>query len=385
MSEAAPAPRGWKANLALLLASLLVTGVVLAAAGEFAVRYHEAHRQSVPGTEPFLWYRHNRLIQALVRNNHYYDWAHVNAQGFRGAAPTPLHADGAFRIMVVGASTTFDAFVTRDEFAWPAQLQDWLNAHGGGRRFDVVNAGVPGYVLLDNMIRLQTELYRYQPDLILLFHGHNEIGHFVRDAATAASRPPRATSSSGPTRPGEIAPIAPWTYWLENHSLLYSKIVAKWLALRWVSSGSKMGRSPALSDSSWQRVIEAGAETYRHDLDAFLAVAQANHLKVVLLPVVTITPADRATEPDSEIRQRWRFTVPMASPEVVLSAYRRINQVTKEEAAHYNAPYMETAGYGLTGKALYATGDPIHFNDAGARKMAAAVGESLVAQRLLGP
>ena len=101
--------------LAVFSATLaLTTGLLL---GEFAVRYRERHRTTVPGSTPLLFYRHSRLGHALVRNYDYFGWIHVNRQGFRGASVPLDKQPGTLRVMAVGGSTTFDDFVTRDEAA----------------------------------------------------------------------------------------------------------------------------------------------------------------------------------------------------------------------------------------------------------------------------
>src|SRR5262245_51186672 len=195
LSEA-PDRFNWRVKL---LAALLSTALSLAAAalvGEWAVRYREAHRETVPGTAPFLFYRHARLGHALVRDESYYRWMHVNWQGFRGRDVTTLPVPGTLRIMVIGSSTTFDPAVTSDDRAWPARLEHHLR-ETTGRPIEVINAGVPGYTLLDNLVRLQSELFAFEPALIILYEGHNDLFQGVRlaaalsnDVASRASKTP---------------------------------------------------------------------------------------------------------------------------------------------------------------------------------------------------
>ena len=75
---------GWRGNLLLALGSTILSLALVIGVGEFAVRYHERHRDTVPGTMPFLYYRHSRLGSALVRDTNYFGWVRVNRQGFRG-------------------------------------------------------------------------------------------------------------------------------------------------------------------------------------------------------------------------------------------------------------------------------------------------------------
>ena len=73
-------------------------------------------------------------------------------------SPTGIRAlqYGALPVADLGRAYRFYAQVLG------ARLERLLNA--AGHRGDVLNAGVPGYSTLDNLIRLQTELYRLGPD-----------------------------------------------------------------------------------------------------------------------------------------------------------------------------------------------------------------------------
>lgn len=169
--------------------------------GEAALRIYERRRATVPGTRPFLYYPHARLRYALVRDADYYRWAHVNARGFRGRDVALQKADGALRIIVVGASTVFETTVSGDDRAWPTRLQHWLTELRPGLGVEVINAGVPGYRLLDNLIRLETELYRYRPDVIISYEVHNDL--------YAALRAGREDDVPDARTPDEISLLTP--------------------------------------------------------------------------------------------------------------------------------------------------------------------------------
>ncbi len=157
-----------------MLVSFVVALICAAVLGEILLRYFESRRATVPETMPYLYYRHERLRYALVRNGDYYGWAHINGQGFRGKREVALEKqNGVLRIMAVGGSTTFDTTVSGDDKAWAARLEHYLQELAPERRVEVINAGVPGYRNIDNLIRLETELHRYRPDVIILYEVHN--------------------------------------------------------------------------------------------------------------------------------------------------------------------------------------------------------------------
>lgn len=83
----------------------------------------------------------------------------------------PKSAD-TYRVFALGGSTTagrpYDSQV-----AFPAWLERYLAAAAPDRRFEVVNAGGISYASY-RMVVLMRELVRYQPDLFVVYTGHNE-------------------------------------------------------------------------------------------------------------------------------------------------------------------------------------------------------------------
>jgi len=356
----------WAVPVASALVSLTAFGLI----GELVTRYHEAHRESVPGTMPFLYYQHERLRVAMVRDHDYYGWVHVNAEGFRGPNAPLRKPDGVLRIMAVGGSTTFDAYVTSDRRAWPARLELWLESLARGRRVEVINAGVSGYRLLDNLIQLETELYQFRPDIVVLYVGHNDV---FATLGQAAARQKPATDT-----PNEMPTITPWERWLARHSLLYNKLLFRWKAVRFSRQ-----QPPPLSDSSWARAIDNGAERFERELTMFFAAARALGIRVVLPEVVHVSgPGSLTLSEPPLVRSFWQRTVPFAPPEVVLAAFAKFDAVARNVACRFGETYIPLDGVGLAGDSLYAEGDPIHFNDRGADRMARTLAPALIASAI---
>lgn len=362
---------------AVWLLALTVTGIAagLVSLGEVAVRYRDRHRTDVPGTMPFLFYRHARLRFALVRGTDYFGWVHVDSAGFRGPEVRIEPQRGAFRIMAVGSSTTFDGAVTNDTRAWPARLEYWLNQVRPDQRVEVINAGVPGYTIVDQLVRLEMELYRYRPDLIVLYEGHNDLFGALR---AGAEGPAPFTDT-----PGEIPAVAPWTHWLGRHSLLYNKIVLKWQAIGSQQAGARSKVTSASTPERLRAAITRGAEQFDHDLSGFLALARNLGIRVAVLEIPNVSGPGATEEGNPVVRGMWQIAVPFAPPEIVLDGYIRFNQVIKEVAGRFSAPFVPTAPFGLVGSEWYADGDAIHFNDRGAERMACELSKALLASHLI--
>src|SRR5205085_51602 len=129
--------------IALVGLSTVVGLIIVGSVAEAVVRYRETHRKTVPGTAPLMFYRHNRLGFALVRNSDNFGWVRINSAGFRGADVPLAKRPGVVRIVATGGSTTFDGAVSGEDRTWPARLQYWLNRLDPNRPVDVLNAGVP--------------------------------------------------------------------------------------------------------------------------------------------------------------------------------------------------------------------------------------------------
>jgi lysophospholipase L1-like esterase len=327
-----------------------------------------------------LFYRHARLGHALVRSYDYFGWVHVNAHGFRGAEVVEGKRPGVTRIMAVGGSTTFDSFVSGDERAWPARLAFWLHQLAPEQPIEVINAGVPGYRVIDDLIRLQTELYRFKPDVIILYATHNDLIGALAFAARhreAGAEPPTAT-------PGEVPVVTPWEHWLSRHSMLYSKVLFRWKALNLSWEGRRLNANVSASVDTSEALLERGIDQFERDLTSYLVVARILGIRVVVPEVAHISGTGTLVEADPSLRTVWR-TVPFASVSAVLATYHRYGQRIRAATDRLGVTFIPTAAFGLRGAEWYSEGDPMHFNDLGADRMGEAMARALLEANVLGP
>ena len=356
-----------RVKLLAVAISTLITTVVLFGVGELVTRHRERNRSTVPGSMSMIFYRHERLGHALIRDNDYFGWIHVNAQGVRGTRPVAVPKPaGTFRILADGGSTTFDSFVSADDRTWPARLEAWLNELAPGSQVEVVNVGVPGYRVQQNLIQMLGEQSDWEPDLVLQLQGHNDLFSALLTA--------RCKEVRGGSTPGEVRRITPWRYWLERNSLLFNKLVGKWNAVR--PRLRARGSSGAQSPPDFDARVACGEERFQRDLAAYLAVVRLMNVPIVLLEPMHISGA--APDATTEDAAAWRNAVPGVPPEHVLKGYERFASILNAEAHRAGAIYLELGDAGLAGRQWYYDGDPIHFNDAGADRMAQYVARSLV-------
>ena len=106
---------------------------------------------------------------------------HGNAGGwfvevgyFRSGTPSIPKPPGVFRIIALGSSSTEGFGIDELADVWTSLLEEQVNKAGFSYRFEVVNAGVSGANSFKMLQNLKYELLRYDPDLILLYLGHND-------------------------------------------------------------------------------------------------------------------------------------------------------------------------------------------------------------------
>jgi len=98
----------------------------------------------------------------------------TNSAGFRGREYARPKPPGVFRIVVVGDSVTMGAGVAEEE-AYPARLEQMLNAPGGTVTYEVLNLGVSGLNARAVVDRLEQVGLPYDPDLVVYGYTLNDI------------------------------------------------------------------------------------------------------------------------------------------------------------------------------------------------------------------
>jgi len=97
----------------------------------------------------------------------------INSRGFRGRE-IPAEKGDAYRIITLGESTTFGITLGKDDRPWPELLEELIRQRiRSTRPVEVINAGVFGYTLDDNVHRFTSDILPLKPDLVISYHGIN--------------------------------------------------------------------------------------------------------------------------------------------------------------------------------------------------------------------
>lgn len=117
------------------------------------------------------------LIDAEVSDYPYLYFSLVPQQGQRNidgfkTGITREKPDNVVRIAITGGSV---AYGNEPENTIAAQLETLLNQSPGDTRYEVMNAGVPAYVVEQEFIMIQLVLQYYHPDIIVSLSGYNDV------------------------------------------------------------------------------------------------------------------------------------------------------------------------------------------------------------------
>jgi lysophospholipase L1-like esterase len=199
-----------------------------------------------------------------------------NSQRFKGpvmAAPKPPEV---FRILCYGDSNTDGP----KEGGWPEALQEMLNQpmSPAGRRYEVINAGVAGYSSHQGLLRFEQEVKIYQPDLVIVSFGWN-------DVALAVGRPDHEFQPS----------------WLQVHLL-------RWLFkshLYLVLLENIPLRGSSAIDQTLPTVARVSVRQYVVNMERFANLARQHEASIVFLTRPHREPAITLSR-----RPPWRGNVP---------------------------------------------------------------------------
>lgn len=109
----------------------------------------------------------------------------INNHGFRGPDFEAEKADGAFRIVCMGGSSTF-GFFGRDDYTYPAILERVLRKRVATVDVEVINVGVPHMNTSNIRAMLVHEVVRYEPDVVTLYSAYNDAGERRDESAVEA-------------------------------------------------------------------------------------------------------------------------------------------------------------------------------------------------------
>jgi lysophospholipase L1-like esterase len=204
--------------------------------------------------------------------------ASINTLGFRGPAFDDVKADGTFRVVCMGESSTF-GYHNADTETYPFLLQQRFTQDR--LPVQVMNAGFPYYNSGSILSLFRAEIPQFHPDLITFYAGYND--------------------TSWPMHVSGTARLALWT---QSHSItyLFLRNALSRFAFR-VEQGVFEGLMPQkLRADELKNDMELVAARYRRNVQALIADARRQGIDIVLIkqPVTARGPKYETMSYESE-------------------------------------------------------------------------------------
>ena len=238
----------------------------------------------------------------------------INSKGFVGVEFDDVKPAGIYRVFAVGDSCTFAGDW---DVSYSAFLERMLNV--GGRRFEVINAGVEGYNSEYALGRIRDDILKYGPDLVTIYIGWNDL----------MKMSPSNMSSSGRVT---------WLGAALNHSYLY-----KGLSKVMFANIRPILMPPGLSgeESEFHVFDQFVPVTYEENVAAMVALLRERDVRVLLLTRPTVLTRNMSSE-DLKARHVFFPYFPEAySVPRLLSLHTAYNNSLRRLAARLQVPIVD--------------------------------------------
>lgn len=257
-----------KKILVIFLEVLLIFGIV-----EGLLRVSGIDRA---GTEQFYSDIYDPFTRFMPGARNPYTQIHefINNKGFRGADFDNRKPPNVFRIVCLGDSRIFGMVPFQDAF--PTILQNLLNEGPRKKRYEVINAGIPGTNLYQHRLFFENVFKNVAMDLVLLMPEPNyrEDMKRFRDAMS---------------RPGYVM-----IYQIQN---LFSHTAIFRVLRRVVKGGAKTSvREDSEIQGTRNISQDAYLSDYREDLKKMLLLTRDRNCKLVLLSNINFNSVRQVVE-----------------------------------------------------------------------------------------
>jgi lysophospholipase L1-like esterase len=331
----------------VLVIGVFVTIAVMLVLAEAAIRVRQTMRYGTAATIEEYYTVDSKIGLRVPIANMAKGHISINSLGFRGPEIQVPKPPGTVRIAFIGASTTWCAEVSGNEYVWPHLVTRSLGRIFPKTRFDYVNGGVPGYTAASSLKNLQFRVSPLRPDVIVIYEGMNDLSGELRDVAAERGVIPNARVQE--------------TSWPGRYSLLWNLVEKN---LRVIAAQRDMNQDRG------RLVIQSdllGAQ-YRRDLIELVRAAQ-REAKLVAIATLS-TQARRGQTPDQQAASLSSaiFYMPFITPDGLIASYERYNEIIREVARESGAVLIDGEN-SIPGDSRHFV-DSVHFTDLGSAAMA---------------
>jgi len=298
--------------------------------------------------------RPEALIEGTTRK------VRIDSFGFRGPEISLIKPPGTLRIATIGDSTTFGMEASSDDATWVRRMEAFLNANDDpslsdrGRRFEAINAAIPGFTLETAGLHFFNDVERFSPDVVVVTALATDIAAHSRRQFGGQAR--KLGTTTGMSR------------WLGEHSLLVNLLRQNTAAFR----------ARQFAAVRHDRLDDEGVARYRQALEQLVDRCVARGIQPIL------STWARAFRGASHGDQYTLATTALANnPALSLKglndAFDRYNEAIREVAQEKGVVLVDLDRLVPAGEKYFA--DAIHLNDAGHALVGRLMAEAIIKSR----
>lgn len=368
MSERSPIPRKKKILFAAVIALLVIIVPLILA--EIAVRIFGSHYTMADLRRQAILYRPSIFTQHTLRREKRVirDMPHgeekaiqINSKGYRGEEFAARKPKRTKRVAFLGGSSTFGYRLKGPGSDWPHRVEAILRAAGHGD-VECINAGVPDHTTFDSLGKLYSEIHLYAPDILVLYHTHNDLTYFHR---LTREKPLSVLFEPYVDR---CDPRYNYTGPLDRilcHSQLYMKV-----RTRYVTRKLRQAEAGRPDVSRFPEFTPEALRQFRLNVRLICDLAHNIGAKAVLVTQARMIPPEFSKEPP---REHWEGV--RLERESCVRAYKACDEVLQEVAKEKGAVFLDASAV-ISGQERYFI-DVVHVTPEGAQKLAEMVAEKL--------
>ncbi|MFT4581546.1 MAG: lysophospholipase L1-like esterase [Gammaproteobacteria bacterium] len=290
----------------------------------------------------------------------------INRNGYRRPSFEVRKPPGVYRIIVVGGSAVFDQNVgdslTDHTNSWPNRVEALLEQRGF-KHVEVINAGIPGQTSADSLARIYTQLWTYEPDMLVVYHGWNDFKFWHTIEVTPETplielvQPFNANDNPFMYYRGRVDRLF-------SSSQLYVCLRTRYFRWRWQPSYEGAVPKNVQVTNTYGSY---GPRQYQLNLALIARAASAIGARPVLVKQATLVVSENLADDRARIGYGYQSLEHAAIVRAFQHSYRIIEETAKHTGALVVDPTEITNGK----SELFS--DHVHTTPAGSEKLAAIV------------
>lgn len=289
----------------------------------------------------------------------------INEQGYRGSRISIPKDEGICRIVVLGGSAVFGAKAP-DGNDWPHLVEQYLREKGY-ENIEVVNGGVPGHASFDSLGRLYSQVWMFEPDVVLIYNAWNDI-KFLRFIDGKGQSVPLISI----VRPYDKTANPFTNYRNEFDRLLSASQIYVKLRTRYYRWKLRIGLEGLAPEGQYTATAgRLGLRQYRLNFELIVDTARNIGAVPILLTQATLVSTDNTPED----RKRIGYEYQQMDHATLAKAFDDCNDVIRSVADEKGVACLDLAEQ-LSGKSEMFV-DHVHFTDKGRMEVGRTVGQFL--------